>query len=165
MADVSISKALRIPKVSTAFAPNAESERFQDPRFSVCPAWNSQDNLGRNVSYFSFNSLTAGCHDPMQRIVVENFLRPSYHPYLNAQGISEDEYSFGSSFGGYDTAGVRRDEAYHNYGDYQIPGPTKDLGSYMSPTATSFEFQRERDRQNRALRRVFEYNRYQNSGM
>ena len=155
MSLVSISKSLRIPKVSTQFAPNAESERFQDPRYSICPAWNHQDNLGREVSYFSFDSLTAGCNDPSQRITIENWLRPSYHPYLNAQGIEEDDisYSYASSFANHDTMNVRRDESFKQYGQYQLGGPVHPLDKPMSNAATAFEATRERERVARALQR------------
>ena len=110
MAEVSITSALRVPKVYSGYAENVATERFQDHAFSVCPQWTGQDNLGREVPYFSENNLAAGCHDPSARMDIENDLRPSYHPYLNVQdGISGDTTS---SFGGYDTLGVRRDESF-----------------------------------------------------
>lgn len=165
MAYISFS-ALRTPKVGAGFAPNAESERTQDLRLGVYPEWNGQDVHGRPVPYHSRNVLTAGVSHPLARIDVENMQRPSYDPILNTQGISGDTQYYGDSFGGYDTMGVRRDEAFQKYGEYSVPGPTRFVSGQMSsPQQVEDEFLAERKRQERALRRRFETNRYSQSGM
>lgn len=162
---LSITKALRVPKVSAEYAANADSERFQDPRFNVCPVWNGQDNLGRGVSYYSYDTLTAGCHDASQRIDIENALRPDYHPYLNTGGIDADDQQYGSSFGGrYDTFGLNRDQAYRMNAEYGNMGPKKDLASPMTPKQFARQQEELNQYRRRAMRRAFETNRY-SSGM
>lgn len=171
MSAISIGSALRTPKVSSQYAPNADSERFLDPRLNVCPIWNGQDNLGRQVGAYTFNMLSgaAGCWDPMPRILIENAVeRPNYHPYLNTEGIyGEDEdgdilqYE-GCSFGGTDTLGVRRDEAFGRYGNYGLhTGQVNGVPNHR----TDFESNMERQRLSRALRRKYEFDRYKGSGM
>ena len=162
---MSITKSLRVPKVSSEYAANAESERFQDPRFNVCPAWNGQDNLGRGVSYYSFDSLTAGCHSAEQRIDIENALRPDYHPYLNTEGIDAEDQQYGSSFGGrYDTFGLNRDQAYKTNARYGNVGPTGDIAAPMTPMQWAQQQEELVQKQRRGMRRKFETNRY-SSGM
>lgn len=162
---LSITKALRVPKVSAQYAANAESERFQDPRFNVCPVWNGQDNLGRGVSYYSFDSVTAGCHSAEQRIDIENALRPNYHPYLNTDGIDADSQQYASSFGGrYDTMGVNRDQAFKLNARYGNVGPTGDLSAPMTPAQWALQQEQLHQKNRRFMSRKYETNRY-SSGM
>ena len=161
MSAISITKALRVPKVSQQYVNNVYSERFQDPRFNVCPVWNGQDNLGREVGYYTFNNLTNGCNDPMQRIEIENNLRPNYHPYLNTEGIDAEDQQYSSSFGGrYDTAGIRRDEAYRMNAEYGNVGAEKPLGSTRTLMGQAINSDEERIRFRRAMQRTNEANRY-----
>jgi len=158
---LSITKALRIPKVSSDLASNVASERFQDPRFNVCPTWNGQDNLGRGVSYYSYDSLSAGCHDPSQRIEIENALRPNYHPYLDTNGIDGESQQYASSFGGrYDTMGMNRDQAFKMNARYGNVGPTGDIAAPMTPQQWATQQEELHQRNRRIMSRKYETNRY-----
>jgi hypothetical protein len=166
MAEVSITNALRTPKVSAQFAPNASSERFQDQRLVIKPQWLRQDGYGRQVGYHTQNVLTAGAHHPLARMLIESAQRPAYSPTLNTQGISGDEQYYGNSFGRADTLGVNRGQAFQMYGEYSVPGPTNFIPHELSSTERDDDaFKHERVRMERALRRRYEFNRYSQSGM
>lgn len=156
MAGISLTSAIKVPKVSAEFAANAQTDSLHD----VCPVWNHQDNFGRTVPYQSMKVLKGGCHDPSARMDIEMDLRPSYHPYLNLPGLDQDftklntrTQNYGSSAGGYDTLGVRRDEAFGHYNDIELSRSsglqTEDNGAAM-------------DRNARLFQRVNETNRYRN---
>jgi len=120
MSYTSLGAALRTPKVIGDYAPNAQSERSQDVNYTILPKFNGQDNNGRPVSYNSTVTLTAGM-SPLARIFVENGHRPGYAVYLNASGIDQGgAYTNLGSFGGYDTGGVYKDEAFKKYGSYSV---------------------------------------------
>lgn len=158
MSGLSLSAALRVPKVSAEYAVNAYTESLSD----VCPTWNSQDNYGRQVPYHSYNVLKGGCHNPSARMDIETFLRPNYHPYLNVPGMDQDFVNtgnHGSSFGGYDTMGTRRDEAFGMYRDLETQ-------QRKEPSCNAHDLDHEQmhsmDRNARLFRRVNETNRYRN---
>ena len=128
MSAPSLTSSIATPKVNAGHANSAASERFQDPSYNICPVFSGQDGLGRQVDPYTVVTTTAGCHSPDPRIAIENAHRPNYHSHLSTDGIhTGGTYSVdrsnerttgragGHSFGGYDTMGVRRDEAYgHN---------------------------------------------------
>lgn len=89
MANISLQGSIRTCKVDTGYAANIESDRFLNPNLSVCPTWNHRDNLGRYVCADSFNTKNAGCNSPLDRVDVENHLRPQYVEYttLDAAGF------------------------------------------------------------------------------
>ena len=60
-----------------------QSDRFENPAIMVCPVWNQVDLSGRPVNADSFMTKTAGCNNPGDRVVVENYLRPDYSEYVN----------------------------------------------------------------------------------
>ena len=86
----SLEKNIRTCKVNTGWAPRNQSDRFQDPSLMVCPTWNHMDNAGRHVCANSFYTKRAGCNSALDRVVVEDNLRPQYMEYvqLNALGIA-----------------------------------------------------------------------------
>lgn len=76
----------------------------QDPSQRACLPWDGKDSYGREVCKYSFNTKQAGCHNPCDRINIENDLRPQYASYinLNTRGIRGDEYKGVTQ---YDSAG------------------------------------------------------------
>ncbi len=60
----------------------------------MCPVWNHRDLAGREVCTDSFYTKRAGCNSSLDRINVENDLRPQYMEYitLDACGINGDMY-------------------------------------------------------------------------
>ena len=86
----SILSSIAGPKVTTGNASQLSSLGIFDPDRQVCPQMANVDvNSGiMNVSRDSIMTLSAGCNDPLQRIHVENALRPQYSEYLNASAIS-----------------------------------------------------------------------------
>lgn len=91
---LSLSKNIRTAKVDAGWASRIESDRFENPNIMVCPRFSGVDNAGRPVCPDSYVTKTAGCNSPMDRVTVENHLRPQYIEYvnLNAKGISAPFY-------------------------------------------------------------------------
>jgi hypothetical protein len=90
MSNVSLTANLLTDKVSTGAAAQSFTYRIQDPSAQMCPVWNGQDLSGRPACEYSFYTKRAGCNSSLDRITVENFLRPKYTNYvtINAAGIS-----------------------------------------------------------------------------
>lgn len=91
---ISLQGAVRTCKVDTAWANKIQSDRFENPNLMVCPVWNGRDLTGRPVCADSFYTKSAGCNTPMDRVAVENALRPQYMEYVNldAYGFRSDIY-------------------------------------------------------------------------
>jgi len=94
MANISINKAVRTCKVSPGWQERIASDRFENSDLMMCPVWNHVDNAGREVCADSFWTKRAGCNSSLDRIDVENDLRPQYMEYitLDACGINGDMY-------------------------------------------------------------------------
>lgn len=92
---LSLEAAIRTCKVDVAYANKVESDRFLNPSNMVCPMWNGVDLAGRPVCKDSFWTKRAGCNSALDRVNVENFLRPQYAEYitLDAAGWEADIYS------------------------------------------------------------------------
>jgi hypothetical protein len=91
---ISLNGSLRTCKVEQGWANKIQSARFQDAEQMMCPNWQGQDNLGRFVHPDSFYTKVEGCSLPMDRVLVENYLRPMYMTYINldASGFKADMY-------------------------------------------------------------------------
>ena len=100
MANISLNKATRTCKVNTGWAPRIFSDRFENSDLMMCPTWNSVDLAGRQVCADSFQTKRAGCNSSLDRINVENDLRPQYSEYitLDSCGISGDMYGKPDSY-------------------------------------------------------------------
>ena len=90
MSNVSLTANLLTDKVSPGAAAQSFTYRIQEPSAQMCPVWNGQDLAGRPVCEYSFYTKRAGCNSSLDRITVENFLRPKYTNYVttNAAGIA-----------------------------------------------------------------------------
>lgn len=82
MSNLSLKNSLRTCKVDYASADRFASQRVLDPNHMICLNWNQKDLLGRTVCADSFKNKVAGCHDPLDRVNVENALRPQYAEYI-----------------------------------------------------------------------------------
>ena len=80
---ISLQKSVRTCKVESGQANRIESDRFLNSDNMVCPVWTGYDLEGRRVAPDSFYTKSAGCNSAMDRVVVENCLRPQYSEYLN----------------------------------------------------------------------------------
>jgi hypothetical protein len=90
MSNLSITAAVRTSKVNPGNAPEYHSMRLWDSSAQVCPTRANVSDSGvvgvaRDSidTYGQFN----GCFSPLDRITVENALRPRYAVYLNADSI------------------------------------------------------------------------------
>lgn len=94
MSSLSLNKSIRTCKVETGQATRIESDRFLNPNNMVCIPWNGFNSKGQAVCADSFYTKTPGCRSALDRVHVENDLRPEYSAYinLNAAGIQGDIY-------------------------------------------------------------------------
>lgn len=88
MSAISLENSIRTCKVdANAWASRMQSDRFQNPNIMVCPLWNGVDSAGRPVHPYSFAQKRPGCHSAMDRVLVENDLRPQYAEYVNLDAM------------------------------------------------------------------------------
>ena len=92
MSNLSLNGSLRTCKVEQGSADRIQSDRFENPDLMVCPVWSGFDLANRPVCYDSFYTKSAGCNSPMDRVDVENALRPQYMEYINldAEGFKHN---------------------------------------------------------------------------
>jgi hypothetical protein len=83
MSQISLTGSLRTCKVDQGWASRIQSDRFENPELLVCPVWTGYDNTNRPVCVDSFYTKSPGCNSPLDRINVENYLRPQYMEYIN----------------------------------------------------------------------------------
>lgn len=83
MSYLSLNASLRTCKVEQGYASRIQSDRFENPGLMVCPVWSGYDSANRPVAYDSFYTKSAGCNSPLDRVAVENDLRPHYMEYIN----------------------------------------------------------------------------------
>lgn len=91
---MNLESALRTCKVDTAYQEKIQSDRFLNPRNSVCPVWNGLDTAGRVACKDSFYTKREGCNSALDRVGVENVLRPQYMQYISdTLGMSYNDNS------------------------------------------------------------------------
>lgn len=97
----SLESSIRTCQVDTAWAARAQSDRFLNTDALMCPTWTGRDLAGRPVCPDSFWTKSPGCNSSLDRVSVENHLRPSYYEYvtLNPQGVSGTMYGSGGCEG------------------------------------------------------------------
>ena len=90
MSGVSIYTAVRTAKVNSGNANQYQSMRIFDPSAQVCPVRSNVSDSGVvGVARDTIDTYgqANGCYSPLDRITVENSLRPRYAIYLNADAI------------------------------------------------------------------------------
>ena len=90
---ISLNGSTRTCKVETGYAARIQSDRFENPKLMICPVWTGFDNTNRAVCMDSYYTKSAGCNSPLDRVDVENYLRPRYFEYINldAMGFRQEE--------------------------------------------------------------------------
>ncbi|NDE13731.1 hypothetical protein EBZ80_02250 [bacterium] len=83
MSQISLTGSLRTCKVDQGWASRIQSDRFENPELMVCPVWSGFDNTNRPVCIDSYYTKSPGCNSPLDRVDVENYLRPQYMEYIN----------------------------------------------------------------------------------
>lgn len=85
-------------QVDTAIAAQLFTNRIQDSNAMMCPLWTGTDLAGRPVCKDSFYTKNAGCNSALDRIEVEDALRPRYAEFLlDARGIVGVGADYGSN--------------------------------------------------------------------
>jgi hypothetical protein len=102
MTSLSLQKSIQGCKVITDWANRQQSDRFLNSNNLLCPLWNGLDLTGRPVCPDSYVTKTAGCNNPLDRVMVENEQRPKYFQYLtlNAAGLEGGAGATGGATGG-----------------------------------------------------------------
>ncbi len=165
MANISLTAAIRVPKVNTGLASNADSERRINLDYIVCPRRGLYDTYGRGpVGIDSIDTLTAnGCHDPMYRIELENEVyRPQWGYYLNVpQGMEGGQVGGPSRYNlsRADTLGMYRDQFLGYDGTYKVNTP---LRPQFAGNKDDAMFYADMERMERITNRVNMSDRYAN---
>lgn len=91
---ISLQGSLKTCKADTAWSERLQSNRFEDPENMICIPWGGRDGVGRPIGVDSWRTKTAGCNTPMDRVKVENTLRPQYmeSTSIDAYGFRTDLY-------------------------------------------------------------------------
>ena len=84
---ITLQGALRTCKVDPGWANKIQSDRFENPDLMVCPVWTGRDLAGRPVCADSFYTKREGCNSALDRLYVENALRPQYMEYINLDAV------------------------------------------------------------------------------
>lgn len=87
---LSLNASIRTCKVDAGWANRTQSDRFLNPNNMVCIPWDGYNLKGQRVCPDSHYTKTPGCNSALDRIAVENVLRPQYSAYvsLDAAGIA-----------------------------------------------------------------------------
>ena len=85
-------------QVDQSWQNQAVGARTFDADLMMCPMWTGTDLAGRPVCKDSFYTKRAGCNSALDRIKVEDALRPRYGEFLyNAQGIEGVGANYGTN--------------------------------------------------------------------
>ena len=105
--NLSLNSSVRSCKVDDGWSNRIASDRFLNPNNAQCIRWNGFDTAGRPAHQNTFYTKRGGCNSPLDRMLVENYLRPDYVSYinLNAGGIE------GAFYGGNNDSDVSRSES------------------------------------------------------
>lgn len=95
MSSLSLTKSIRSCKVETGKAEQIQTDRLFNPHNAVCIPWDGTDSANRKVCLDSQYTKAPACNSAMDRVVVENALRPQYSANinLNTEGIDSDIYT------------------------------------------------------------------------
>jgi hypothetical protein len=79
--------------MDVGYADKIQSARFQDPNLMMCPVWTGFNTVGQPVCADSFYTKREGCNSALDRVAVENNLRPQYAEFinLNTKGYTSDD--------------------------------------------------------------------------
>lgn len=124
MSVLSLVKSTRTCKVDPGYASKLYSERFLNPCQVICPVWNGTDQYGRIVGPDSMMIESQGCRSALDRVDVENYLRPQYFELVNLDG-------FGVAGNMYSDDAGNRTAALQNLGEI-VGNPGYDYGANIN---------------------------------
>ena len=108
---ISLTSSVANCAVNTGYAPKSAGQRQQDPNVLFCPTWHGTDSFGRVVCADSFYTKSAGCHSALDRVDVENYLRPRYFEYIT---LDSQGYLDKAALGGE----ITENYSYHKQGEH-----------------------------------------------
>ena len=137
---ISLDASIRTCKVDTGEAARIQSDRFQNPNEMVCVPWAGYNLKGQSVCADSFYTKAAGCNSALDRVDVENFLRPQYADLitLNMSGLGGNIYDENTNISA--SVNARGAQQYDDslngitgrYGDTQWRSTNKYTGGSMN---------------------------------
>jgi len=155
MSQLSLNGSLRTCKVDQGWASRIQSDRFENPDLLVCPVWSGYDLTNRAVCVDSFYTKSPGCNSPLDRVDVENYLRPQYMEYINldAEGFRQNsDIKTNGSREGYSCSDPNKNMDCYNaaartIGLNQIPKITGNFnqspsGAQIEPRCGSYPYNR-----------------------
>jgi len=135
--NISLNSSIRSCRIDTGWADRIASDRFLNPNLVVAPSWTGFDAAGRPAHQDSYFTKTAGGNSPLDRVVVENIMRPSYVEYVNlSQGGIE-----GAIYGHNKEDVVRSRQTLNNI--YNTTGNfNNDYNATVRPNCGVYSYQR-----------------------
>lgn len=96
---IGLTSSILGPKFIVGDESRIQTNRIQNPDAMMCPVWGGTDLSGRQVCDDSFNTKREGCSSSLDRIKIENFLRPAYTNFvtISATGITGQDANYGSN--------------------------------------------------------------------
>ena len=96
---IGLTSAILTPKFIVGDESRIQTNRIQNPEAMMCPVWGGSDLSGRQVCGDSFYTKQEGCSSSLDRIKVENFLRPAYTNFvtISATGITGQDANYGTN--------------------------------------------------------------------
>ena len=92
--NLSLAKSIRTCNVHSGNANRIQSDRFLNSGQMACVLWNGYNNKGQPIHPDSHYTKQAGCNSSLDRIAVENYLRPQYSSYIGTSASAIEGDSF-----------------------------------------------------------------------
>lgn len=112
---MSLESSIRNCKVEVGNAARTESSRFLNTENMLCPVWTGRDTTGREACEYSFASKKAGCNSALDRVNIENNIRPRYLDYVTANNGGNNTTNYGIREANSLTGGFGTDVMSHVY--------------------------------------------------
>ena len=92
--NLSLAKSIRTCNVHSGNANRIQSDRFLNSGQMACVLWNGYNNKGQPIHPDSAYTKQAGCNSSLDRIAVENYLRPQYSSYVGTTASAIEGASY-----------------------------------------------------------------------
>lgn len=121
----SLSSAITNPFAAQSIAHSLQSARTLNPAQTLCVPWHGRNNKGQQVCADSHVTKSPGCDSALDRVHVENGLRPTYANMITISpiGYTGDLYNptFGTpAFGGHLTSKIGQFTTYNDQVGYTL---------------------------------------------
>lgn len=135
--NISLNSSIRSCRIDTGWADRIASDRFLNPNLVVAPSWTGFDSAGRPAHQDSYYTKTAGGNSPLDRVSVENILRPKYVEYVNLSAGGIEGAFYGMNKGDVIRGRDVHDNIYNVTGNFN-----NDYNAEIRPNCGVYPYQR-----------------------